>query len=160
MVPGLLFLTLSSQTPSLLPACVRIPAMDRTDRNETSVSTMTTEEARRLALSLGNQAKASNNLSLVFGRNGQHGRNATGNYSLLAKATGLSRVHVGKVLRGDLNPSLTTLKKLEEVTSIDVSLIIKWIQEEQEKKATYFIDAQTNPAIPLTNAATSNRLSH
>lgn len=94
------------------------------------------QEAAILSVqSLSRQAIECNNLHMVFGSNGMSGRRATGNYTLVAAATGLSRKHVGMILKGKTEPSYTVLLRLSEVTGIGIDQISRYIQDQKNRKA-------------------------
>lgn len=99
-----------------------------------SIDTLPIERVQDSVRELSSQAIQDADLSLVFGSNGKSGRSATGNFSLLARATGLSRVHVGKVLKGQAVPSYKTLMKLSEATGISLDRISAYIQEQKKEK--------------------------
>src|SRR5688572_4131318 len=93
-----------------------------------SIDNLSPDQALEAIRVIASKAIAECDLSIVLGSNGMSGRNATGNYSLLAKATGLSRVHIGKVLKGKVEPSLRTLNKLANVTGLSLDDINEFIQ--------------------------------
>lgn len=100
-----------------------------------SIGTLTQDQAQEIVREVSSRALSHGNLSAVLSNNGKTGRSASGNYSLLAKATGLSRVHIGKVLRGRVEPSHRTLIKLSSVTGISIDDISEFILEMREKVA-------------------------
>lgn len=100
-----------------------------------SIQSLTPEQAIEIVRETAIKARRKRDLEIVLGNNGRTGRNATGNYSLLARATGLHRVHVGKVLKGLVGASHSTLIRLSEVTGISVGDISKFIQERTNKAA-------------------------
>lgn len=99
-----------------------------------SIDNLPIEEILRNVRDLSDLAIRNADLSRIFGNNGRSGRSATGNFSLLARATGLSRVHIGKVLKGRATPSYETLMKLSEVTGIGLNEISKFIQEQRQRR--------------------------
>lgn len=98
-----------------------------------SIENLSVEQAIEQVRSTAARALDGKNLSLVLGTNGMSGRGATGNYSLLAKATGLSRVHIGKVLKGAVEPSHKTLCRLSEATGISVGRLSQWVRRQRRK---------------------------
>lgn len=92
------------------------------------------EEIQKRVYALSSQAILNADLSIVFGSNGS-GRSAIGNYTLLHRATGLSRAHVSKVLRGITSPSYNTLMRLSDATGISLDEISKYIQDQKLKEA-------------------------
>lgn len=95
---------------------------------------LTHDQAVERVRELSRQATQSRNLDIIFGSNGMSGRSATGNYTLIAAATGLSRVHVGKVLKGKTVPSYTVLLRLSEVTGIGIEQISRYIQDQKQQR--------------------------
>lgn len=89
---------------------------------------------RTLLKEAGQRAIESGNLDSVLGSNGRSGRLATGNFTRLADVTGLSRVHIGKVLRGKVEPSLKTLRRISEATGLSIDGISEYIQNQKEKE--------------------------
>jgi len=100
-----------------------------------SIDNLSPEQAIEHVRRISSKAVDECDLSIVLGSNGKSGRSATGNYSLLSKATGLSRVHVGKVLKGKVEPSLRTLNKLADVTRLSLDQINEFIQSVSRKAA-------------------------
>ena len=99
-----------------------------------SIDNLPIEDIHKNVLTLSSQAVLNADLSLIFGNNGKSGRSATGNFSLLARATGLSRVHIGKVLKGLTKPSYETLMRLSKVTGISLDEISGFIQQQKKLK--------------------------
>lgn len=104
------------------------------DLEAVPIEQLSAEEAQILARYKGDRAVNLNNLSIILGGNGESGRNATGNYSLLAKAVGMTRVHMSRVLKGKVQPSHATLRKLSEVTGISLDEISHYIMEIAAKR--------------------------
>jgi transcriptional regulator with XRE-family HTH domain len=103
-----------------------------TQSQSMSTSTATIEhmdqrEALEIVKEISSRARESKNWGLILGANGKSGRSATGNYSLLAKAIGMTRVHVSRVLKGKVQPSHSTLRRLSEVTGISLDEISEFI---------------------------------
>jgi len=101
-----------------------------------SIDSLSKDEAVMILHRLAKRAVKEHNLSLVLGSNGHTGRLATGNSSLIAKATGLSRVHVGKVLCGKVGASHKTLLKIANATGLDVGQISGYITRAEVKIKT------------------------
>jgi transcriptional regulator with XRE-family HTH domain len=98
-----------------------------------SVSKLSQQEAISILRKISNVAMSTGDLSLVFGNNGKSGRLASKNYSLISKATGISRAHIGKVLKGENGASLRLLRLIAEVTDIDVDDVVRWLEEQKRK---------------------------
>lgn len=99
----------------------------------TTIEDMDQESAMEMVRQISSIAGESGNWALILGANGKSGRNATGNYSLLAKAIGMTRVHVSRVLKGKVQPSHSTLRKLSEATGISLDDISRFIVENTAK---------------------------
>lgn len=99
-----------------------------------TIEDMDQDAAIEMVRQISSGAKETGNWSLILGANGKSGRNATGNYSLLAKAIGMTRVHVSRVLKGKVQPSHGTLRKLSEVTGISLDDISRFIVENTKEK--------------------------
>jgi transcriptional regulator with XRE-family HTH domain len=89
--------------------------------------------------SLSKLVEQTGNLDLILGSNGMYGKNATGNYSLISRATGMTRGFIGKVLRGKTAPSHSTLVKISQATGLSIDKISEYIlsqkrQREKEKE--------------------------
>lgn len=70
-------------------------------------------------------------LDKVFQHNGLTGHRATGTFSIVAKATGLSRSFVGKVLKGEVTPSMDTIDKLAGACNVPAKEIFEFIKRKQ-----------------------------
>lgn len=94
------------------------------------------DESLKMLKSLSQLVEQTGNLDLILGSNGMYGKNATGNYSLLSRATGLTRGHIGKVLKGKTAPSHNTLIKISGVTGLSIDKISEYIllQRKQREK--------------------------
>lgn len=98
-----------------------------------SIQQMTREEVLSSISHLVGLAEELGNLDYIFGSNGQSGKCATGNFSLLARGVeivtppGLSRIHISKVLRGKVQPSHDTLISLAKVTGLSIDQISEYI---------------------------------
>lgn len=92
------------------------------------------QQALEIVRQISSRASESGNLSLILGSNGKSGRSATGNYSLLAKAIGMTRVHVSRVLKGNVQPSHGTLRKLSEATGFSLDEISRFILDQAKKE--------------------------
>lgn len=109
----------------------------RTDRIADSIQQMDREQILSSISYLVGLAEELGNLDYIFGSNGQSGRCATGNFSLLARGIeivsppGLSRIHISKVLRGKVQPSHETLKSLSRVTGLSIDRISEYITEKR-----------------------------
>lgn len=101
------------------------------------IEQMDKAQALEMVREISSRAAQDGNLNLILGSNGKSGRNATGNYSLLAKAIGMTRVHVSRVLKGKVQPSHSTLRKIGEATGISLDEISRFILEQtkQEERA-------------------------
>lgn len=99
-----------------------------------SIESMNTDEVMQRIEILAKLCRENQNLEILFGNNGMSGRSATGNFTLLARATSLSRVHVGKVLKGLVEPSHQTLVKISQATGISIDQISEYIREKRAKK--------------------------
>jgi transcriptional regulator with XRE-family HTH domain len=95
-----------------------------------TIEEMDQDQALEAVREISSRAVKSQNWGLILGANGKSGRSATGNYSLLAKAIGMTRVHVSRVLKGKVQPSHSTLRKLSEVTGISLDEISRFILEQ------------------------------
>jgi transcriptional regulator with XRE-family HTH domain len=108
------------------------------DTNGT-IEQLDTGQALEMVREISSRARESGNLDLILGANGKSGRSATGNYSLLAKAIGMTRVHVSRVLKGKVQPSHRTLIRLSEVTGFTLDeisgFVLKQAQRTREEKA-------------------------
>jgi transcriptional regulator with XRE-family HTH domain len=94
------------------------------------------EQALEMVREISSRARESGNLDLILGANGKSGRSATGNYTLLAKAIDMTRVHVSRVLKGKVQPSHRTLIKLSEATGFTLDEISGFIiRRSREKEA-------------------------
>lgn len=98
------------------------------------VSKLSQEDAITILRKISNAAMTTGDLSLVFGNNGKSGRLASKNYSLISKATGISRAHIGKVFKGENGVSLRMLRLIAEATDIDVDDIVRWLEEQKKKQ--------------------------
>lgn len=98
-----------------------------------TIEEMDQEQALEVVREISSRAAESGNLDLILGANGKSGRSATGNYSLLAKAIGMTRVHVSRVLKGRVQPSHSTLRKLSEATSISMDDISGYLEAKKVK---------------------------
>lgn len=96
-----------------------------------SVGTLSPAEAQKIARDKADKAIESGNLDIIFGNNGRTGRKASGNYTLLAVATGMTRVHIGKVLTGKCGASHELLDDLARVTGISMDEISEYIKAKQ-----------------------------
>lgn len=98
-----------------------------------SIQQMNREEVLSNITHLVKLAEEQGNLDHIFGSNGQSGKCATGNFSLLARGIeittppGLSRIHISKVLRGKVQPSHDTLISLAKVTGLSIDQISEYI---------------------------------
>lgn len=106
----------------------------------TTITTITIEQldksqALEMVREISSRARESSNLDLILGANGKSGRSATGNYSLLAKAIGMTRVHVSRVLKGEVQPSHSTLRRLADATGFSLDEISGFILKAKEKRA-------------------------
>lgn len=103
-----------------------------------SIQQMTREEVLSSISHLVGLAEEQGNLDYIFGSNGQSGKCATGNYSLLARGIeiiappGLSRIHISKVLRGKVRPSHETLISLAKVTGLSIDQISEYIVKKRK----------------------------
>lgn len=108
--------------------------MSNTDINSTSidsiklnVSRMTKDEAVSILKMLASIAKESGNLDSVFSSNGSSGRGANGRYSLIAKATGISRTHIARIFNREKNPSIETLTIIANTADISKESLLEYI---------------------------------
>jgi DNA-binding phage protein len=99
-----------------------------------TIEEMDQDQALEAVREISSRAVESQNLGLILGANGKSGRSATGNYSLLAKAIGMTRVHVSRVLKGKVQPSHSTLRKLSKVTGISLDEISTYILQQGREK--------------------------
>lgn len=99
-----------------------------------TIEKMDQEKALQAVKEISAKAIKDANLALILGANGKSGRSATGNFSLLAKAIGMTRVHVSRVLKGIVQPSHSTLRKLSEATGISLDEISKFILEQSSNR--------------------------
>lgn len=118
---------MATTTNTTKPTTPTMPSMP------TTIEEMSQEEALKMVHQISSIAGETGNWSLILGSNGKSGRNATGNYSLLAKAIGMTRVHVSRVLKGKVQPSHLTLRKLSEATGISLDDISRFIVENTQK---------------------------
>lgn len=103
---------------------------------DTPIETMDDKEVIRLIDQLSTLAIQQNNLEIIFGSNGQRGRSATGNYTLIARRLGMTRSFIGRVLRGSAYPSFETLDSLSRITGISRDKISDYLNKKRrEKKA-------------------------
>lgn len=100
-----------------------------------TVESLSQENALEMVRRISSTVGQDGDLGLILGSNGKSGRNATGNYSLLAKAIGMTRVHVSRVLKGKVQPSHSTLRKLSEATGISLDRISEFILDQGQVKA-------------------------
>lgn len=99
-----------------------------------TIEHMDQTEALEIVREISSRARENGNWGLILGSNGKSGRSATGNYSLLAKAIGMTRVHISRVLKGIVQPSHSTLRKLSEATGISLDEISKFILEQSSNR--------------------------
>jgi transcriptional regulator with XRE-family HTH domain len=103
-----------------------------------SIQTMSREEVLLTISQLVELSERESNLDYIFGSNGQSGKCATGNFSLLARGIeiksppGLSRIHISKVLRGKVQPSHDTLRAISQVTGLSIDRISEYIVEKRK----------------------------
>lgn len=96
-----------------------------------SIRTLSPADAQKIARSKADRAIREQDLDVIFGNNGRTGRKASGNYTLLAVACGVTRVHMGKVLSGKCGISHELLDDLAEVTGISMDEISEYIKAKQ-----------------------------
>jgi hypothetical protein len=96
-----------------------------------SIRTLSRADAQKIAKAKADRAIETGDLDVIFGNNGRTGRKASGNYTLLAVATGMTRVHIGKVLRGLCGASHELLDDLSRVTGISMDEISEYIKAKQ-----------------------------
>lgn len=119
---------------------IRSDRLDRLDRAD-SIQQMDREQILSTISHLVGLAEEQGNLDYIFGSNGQSGKCATGNFSLLARGIeivtppGLSRIHISKVLRGKVQPSHDTLISLAKVTGLSIDQISEYIVSKRENGA-------------------------
>lgn len=103
----------------------------KSSSSASSIEQMTDTEVNLYLANLSDLAKKEKNLEILFGSNGLSGRGATGNYTLISRATGLHRVHIGRILSGRCSPSLKTLKIISQVTTIGIEDIERYISRKR-----------------------------
>lgn len=100
-----------------------------------SIRTLSRADAQKIARDKADRAIETRDLDVIFGNNGRTGRKASGNYTLLAVATGMTRVHIGKVLTGKCGASHELLDDLAQVTGISMDEISEYIKAKQREQA-------------------------
>ncbi len=99
-----------------------------------SIEKMSQEEISYQISHLSSLALKENNLDIIFGSNGSVGRGATGNYTLISRATGIHRVHIGRILSGRCNTRIMNLRAISQATGIGVEKISEYIQRKEQEK--------------------------
>lgn len=99
-----------------------------------AVSTLTQQECIDILRKISNVAMSTGDLSILLKSNGKCGWQSNKVYSLIAKATGVSRAHVSKILNGDSRVSLRTIEKISKVTNVDVDDIVRYLVEIRKRE--------------------------